>query len=388
MLNTSPQSLYDLTQRTRFRNGTVWVGLLAGTALAEDEALVNALHRDMVEDYLALTDEVFQVKEYERTKSIEQSQAEVDQELFLADAKAATERQKIAIRIAADDYLFAARVYDAQVRSIIMLAKEYAASVELEQLSEQAKRTQLAIDKEAVHLVEVETKIEIEGIQRAMVQADLARNQLEVAKAGVQVLEANIAAEKAELEIIDAEVDEAMAVVTLATLQADVAMILAEIVMKQLSKVKLAVEKEEITDGFAFIQSKLNDLLTIWGVKDRIEALKTKGAGDILDETVKLLSAEEADQDLKLVEMGDAQAVQAYDVNATGVELTAERGLRFDVVKAREGLQDAEENAKVQILDKRTWAEKLINAAQVGVYRNHQISTVSTTRSTEYISGA
>jgi hypothetical protein len=387
MLNTTPRSLHDLTEHTRFRNGTVWVGLLAGTALAEDEALVNALHRDTVESYLALTDEIFQVKEYERTKSIEQSQAEVDQDLLLADAKAATERQKIAIRIAADDYIFAARVYDAQVRGIIMLAKEYAAQVELEQLTEQAKRTQLAIDKEAIHLVEVETKIEIEGIQRAMVQADLARNQLEVAKAGVQVLEANIAAEKAELETIDAEVEEAMEVVTLANLQADVAMIMAETVMKQLSKVKLAVEKEEIADGFAFIQTKLNDLLTIWAVKGRIEALKTKSAGDILDETVKLLSAEEADQDLKLVEMADAKIVQDYDANATSDELSSERSLRFAVVNAREGLQDAEQNAKAQILSERTWAEMLINEAQKSVYKNHQIGTFSTTRTSEYISG-
>jgi hypothetical protein len=99
------------------------------------------------------------------------------------------------------------------------------------------------------------------------------------------------------------------------------------------------------------------------------------------------LSAEEADQDLKLVEMADAKIVQDYDANATSDELSSERSLRVGVVNAQEGLQDAEQSAKAQILSERTWAEMLINAAQKSVYKNHQIGTFSTTRTREYISG-
>ena len=69
MLDASPQAVLDLRRRTRERNRSVWVLMLAGTTLALDEATLNALFLDTIEAPVAIADEVYQVKEYERDQS-------------------------------------------------------------------------------------------------------------------------------------------------------------------------------------------------------------------------------------------------------------------------------------------------------------------------------
>ncbi|MDI6752783.1 MAG: hypothetical protein QME78_00125 [Thermodesulfobacteriota bacterium] len=376
----------DLTERTRFRNRTVWVGLLAGTPLAQNEALINILYQDMIEGYLAITDEAFALREHQRDLTTEQSRAEIDQERSLADAKAATERERLAIKITADEYMLAARIYDAQVRGLVMAAKEYASEVERGQLALEGRRAQLAAAKEGVRLKEVNAKIYYEAIQKAMVEADLAKNQLEVAKAYVRVAMAGIDATRAELEIIEADVKQAMAAVEKATLQADVAMTYAEVVTKQLSKIKLAVEQKEIAKGFDFVRSKLTDLLGIWTVRNRIENLREQGMEDVLAEILAVLEAEKGEQDLRLTEARNAQEVFDYEGAQTAASLVKERTQRVSWVTAKERLRAVENNAKVSILSKKTWAEELTDRAQAAVYGSHNISRFETHRQTEYVS--
>ena len=69
MLDATSQAVMDLRRRTRERNRTVWTPMLASTALALDEATLNSLFLDTIEAPVAIADEVYQVKEYERDQT-------------------------------------------------------------------------------------------------------------------------------------------------------------------------------------------------------------------------------------------------------------------------------------------------------------------------------
>ena len=81
MLDTNPLAVLDLRSRTRQRNRGVWTPMLAGTALALDEANLNALFLDTIEAPVAIADEVYAVKEYERDQSHLVALQEVNLEL-------------------------------------------------------------------------------------------------------------------------------------------------------------------------------------------------------------------------------------------------------------------------------------------------------------------
>ena len=78
MLEATPQSVMDLRTRTRARNKAVWTPMLAGTALALDEATLNSLYLDTIEAPVAIADEVMAVKEYERDQQFAISQQQVN----------------------------------------------------------------------------------------------------------------------------------------------------------------------------------------------------------------------------------------------------------------------------------------------------------------------
>lgn len=81
MLDTNPLAVLDLRSRTRQRNRGVWTPMLAGTALALDEANLNALYLDTIEAPVAIADEVYAVKEYERDQGHSIALQEVNLEL-------------------------------------------------------------------------------------------------------------------------------------------------------------------------------------------------------------------------------------------------------------------------------------------------------------------
>ena len=69
MLDANPQAVLDLRRRTRERNRSIWAPMLGSTALALDEAALNALYLDTIEAPIAIADEVYAVKEYERDQA-------------------------------------------------------------------------------------------------------------------------------------------------------------------------------------------------------------------------------------------------------------------------------------------------------------------------------
>ncbi len=382
-----PTGKSDLATRTRTRSEAIWVGMLSQSPLSPDEALLNLLHQDRVKSYLALTDEVFEVKEYEQAASNDQSLAEINQELFLAQDKAAAERLKIANRLAAENYLHAARMFDAQVRAVVMAAQEYAGQMAVAQLGAEAGQVAAQVAREGAHLEEIQTRISIEVVDQAMVQAELARSQLQVAQAGVKAVMADNEAAEAEVQVVEAQVQIALTTAEMATLQAEVALILAEVITKQLSKIRLGVMSEEIGILSAAVAEKLGALLTVWSSRSRVEDLRTQGATQLVAEVAALLTAEVAGTALEIQAGENAVDVATKEQAASTAELATESGAYAGVVSAKTNLFDTEYDGRTSAFQARAAAAKLINAAKVAVYGNRRILRYVTDRYNEYISG-
>ena len=379
----------ELATRTRERNALTWLSLDYGGIMAplvRMEADLDALAAPSIENFLAISDETWGIKEDQRDKTVELSQAEVDQDRLIAEAKAATGRAKIAIERAADEYVLAAKIYDAKVKGLIMGAKEYAALVEQEQLAVEESRTGLAIDKEALRLKKVKADTYLEEIARAQVEADIAKAQVEVAKAHVRAALAGIQAGEAEIKLIEAQTQVFIAEAEKATLQADVASIFAEIMTKQLSATKLAVGRAEIAAGYNYIQSKLDDALAQYETKELIEAMRTESEVARKIEIDLILAVEKAAQDLKLIQEEHARLAFTHEVNATQDNIAQEESLRNQLVVAKKALNAARTALVVQRESAQSAAAELVSKAQQGA-RNKQHTAWSWTTSIEHISG-
>ena len=380
----------SLATRTRQRNALTRFGFLYGGVMAplEDlEADLDAMALPSIENYIAISDEAWGIKETQRDRTIEVSQQEIDQDVFLAEAKAATGRAKIAIERAADEYTLAARVYDAKVKSLIMGAKEYAALVELEQLANEEARAGLAIDKEALHLLEVQTKTQMQTIEQAQVEADLAKAQVDVAKAHVRAAMAGIEAGEAEVKLIEAQTQVFIAEAEKATLQADVASIYAEILVKKLTETKFLVGRDEILAGYRHIQSKLDDALISYETKRLIEEIRTEAEAVLKDELDLFLEVEKAEQDLKTLEADYARLTLTFEETQTAINIQQDAAARAVLVAAKNRLSDARLALSMGRDGAQTVVQKLLNEAHKATYKASSRYTTSIMRQTEYISG-
>lgn len=379
----------SLAARTRERNALTWLTLGYGGIMAPlvtIETDLDSIARSSIENFMAISDEAWGIKETQRDRTVELSQAEVDQDILLADAKAATGRAKIAIERAADEYALAAKIYDARVKGLIMGAKEYAALVERDQLANEESQAGLAVDKEALRLTKIQADIYLENIQQAQVEADLAKAQVEVAKAHVRAAMSGIEAGRAEIELIEAEVQKYMAEADKATLQSDVAMIWAEIITKKLSEIKLGVGRAEIAAGFTYIQSKLDDALALYDTRGLIEAIRTEAETATKEELDLLLAVEKAEQDLRNLEQDYAQLTLTHEKTQTAINIEQDAAMREALVAARIRLADARMAQSIGRDKGQTTAQQVVNAAHVGTYAMSQSFITTLDRETEYIS--
>lgn len=367
MLVPDVSNVPDLQARTRLRNSTVWVAFDWGGVmqpLTREETYLNTLYGPMIESYMAETDEVFGIKAYQSQRLTEIENAKINQDGRIAEADAAAKRLAIAIRLLAEEYIHVARLFDATVKAQLMSAKEYAAEVEREQVEIEKLRAILGVAKAEARLKEINAEVFYEYVRRMEVEVDKLRAQVDVAKANVRALLADISAREAELTVIESELKEAMTVAEKATLQADIAAIYAEIIVKGLSKIRLAVETAEIAAGFAFIATKLNDLLAIWDVKDRMERFKAMTEEQIRTEVLAIIASEMAGEDLKKTEMTANEEVMAFETSKTTSELAQEQALTDQRLQARMALELAKSEHEMDLTDMNTWIKKIANTAQ------------------------
>ena len=380
----------QLNDRTRQRNDSLWISLDWGglmTPLATQQVTLDSLARPGIESFMAISDENWGIKEEQRDRTYELSQAEVANERQIADDKVATGRAKLAIQRATDEYALAVKIYDAKVRALLMGAREYAAQVELEQLSVEQSRAILAVAKEGLHQKQVNASIYYEYIQRAMVEADIAKGKVDVAKAQVRAIMADIEAGEADIKVVTAQIEQYIAQADKATLQADVAMIFAEILTKKLSTVKLDIGKKEIAAGFGYIQSRLDDALAHLATEKIEETLKADYANAALTETGLIFPDEKAAEDLREQEQLDARDIFTFTEGATNQNIQAETALKALAVTAKEALSDQRLATVEQRDAKETWAKLLIDAAERWTHKNMVRVAGSQSRETLTISG-
>jgi hypothetical protein len=362
-----------------------WGGLM--DPLVEQQEAMNLLGLGSIENYLAISDESWGMKDSQVDRTDEIDRAELDQGRQIIDAKVATERDKLALKTTTDAYVLAVRVYDAKVRALVMGAREYASLVEREQLEVEASRAVLAVAKEELRQDEINAKIYYEVIQRAQVEAELARAQVDVAKANVRALMADIEAGKAEVELIEAQVQEYVAMAEKATLQSDVAMIYAEIITKKLSVIKLDMSRQEIEAGFGYIQSKCDDMLALWETRTLVENFKAEAEALLLAEVDQTLVADRVQEDLREAAADNAVVAMQYEIDATTTNLSEEAGVRDGLVAAKKALSDTQREKTTEQLDKGTWAQILENVARIWAAKHGEHWNTLVERSTEYITG-
>jgi hypothetical protein len=377
----------QLNERTRLRNDSLWIALDWGglmTPLANQQAVLDGMAQPGIENFMAIGDETWEIKEYQRDRGYQLEQFGINQDRQIAADKVATGRAKLAIQRATDEYTLAVMVYAAKVKALLMGAKEFAAQVELEQLEVERQRSILAVAKEGLHLKEVTAKIYYEYIQRAMVEADIAKSQVEVAKAHVRAVMADIAAGEADIRVIQAQIEQYIAQADKASLQAEVAMIFARILTFKLNGVKLDVGQKEIAAGFGYIQSRLDDALTRMQTQKIEEGIKIDFEGTALTETNRILVDEKASEDLREVEMQDLRDVFIFTEAVTGQNIQDETALRQRSVTAKEALSDQKLAVREAEDTKKTWAQVLIDDAHKYTYKGAvRISASQLKRTTE-----
>jgi hypothetical protein len=368
----------NLDDRTRARNDSLWIALDWGglmTPLAAQQVALDSLARPGIESFMAITEENWGIKEFQRDRTYQVEQFAVNQDRQIADDKAGTGRAKLAIQRAMDEYTLAVKIYDAKVRALLMGAKEYVAQVELEQLAVALSGAVLAVAKEGLHQKQVNASIYYEYIQRAMVEADIAKSQVEVAKAHVRAVMADIAAGEADIKVITAQIEQYVAQAQKADIQADVAMTFAEILTKKLSAVKLDVGQKEIAAGFGYIQSRLDDALTHLATQKIEETLKTDFANTALTEAGLIFPDEKASEGLHEQEQLNAREVFDYTRATTYQNIQDETELRALSVTAKEALSDQRLAVREGEDIKKTWAQALVNTAQKYVHKNRVMKT-------------
>ena len=380
----------QLNERTRERNASLWISLDWGglmAPLAAQQVALDHLARPGIENFMAISDETWGIKEYQRDRTYTLEQFGINQDRQIADDKVATGRAKLAIQRATDEYTLAVRVFDSKVKSLLMGAREYAAQVELEQLAVALSESILAVAKEGLHQKQVNASIYYEWIQRQMVEADIAKYQVEVAKANVRAIMADIEAGEADIKVIMAQIEQYVAQADKAQLQASVAMIYAEILTKKLSAVRLDIGQKEIAAGFGYIQSKLDDALTQLATQKIEETLKVDYAAAALAEEQLILPDEKASEDLREQEQLDARDIFAYTESVTDQNIQDETALKALSVNAREALSDQHLAVREGEDTKKTWAQELENAAKRKTYELSHIGITSIDHKIQYISG-
>ena len=361
---------FDLKAGVYLRNQSVWGQTWEGLSLPELAVLEREAGKHwgfLVSSYLATIDEELRLKQLELDQINDLSQAEIEQERQLAWEKYETERQKLSIRMAAEEYFLAAKQYETQVKAVIMAAREYAAEMEREQALLEKARAELAVEKEQLRTQDLTAQVFLQAVERAMVEADVAKLKLQAARARVDIVEAEVAARRAEVALIEADVKEAMAEAERADLLADVASIFAQVVVKQLAPVKLDVETKEIEAGFRYIQAKLDDMLRLWSIREQSMEQRGEAERKLLEELGYQIEEEKREQQLRIdAVLKDRQALQ-YEIDRTFRAIGMEQLFRERVDRVKRENLNQKLRIELGLLNKNLWAEKVINAARRAV---------------------
>jgi len=103
----------QLSDRTRLRNDKLWLTLDWGgllDPLASQQVIEDSLGKPGIENYMAIPDEVWDIKESQRDRTYEIDQFAVEQDKYIAEEKVVVGLVKLAIQKATDEYVLAVKL--------------------------------------------------------------------------------------------------------------------------------------------------------------------------------------------------------------------------------------------------------------------------------------
>jgi len=325
---------YNLKTRTNLRNDTIWnginpivyMGLINSVSI--EESLFDNTNKKLVNTVVSIVDDDIRIKEEQLNDSSELEVAKIANEQSIADSKAVNERAIIALQTITNAYLIVVDKYIKDVQAILMSAREYALTIQEQEIPLGLLRAEIAEEKADARIAELDMRIDLEEINRKFVEVEVLKAELDVAKANVRLVMTQIEIDEAELKVIQARVDKALMAVEKVTLEADIALIFADIATRKLTETKYDVERAEITATYTWIADKLQSALDILTVRQsQIEEQIKLQNGLLVDET----SLAYAKLDNILIQYEETQsneAVQSYEESKTNLILQLEEALK------------------------------------------------------------
>jgi len=312
------------------RNTAIWKSLAPleymgiANPLNNNEIIADDLGKAMVINPVVVTDDAFRIKTEQRDSIIKLGYDKMENSKTLAAMDATTKRSVMALRIAANDYMFLVDKYISEVLGLIADAKDYALNVGKNVIILAKERAEIAEEKGAIYVKKVDIQIDLEEIQRKHVEIELLRAELAVAKTHTQLLMAEIDVQRAELRVIETDVKAAMAAVEKIQIEVNIEMVIADIITRSLTTVKYQVQVAEIAADFGMISAKLIAIEKI--IKEKKTQLTKKRQFEAANSRIigRQTAADLETQQKRIDEVKSSQSVQAYKKSKTANAVSTE----------------------------------------------------------------
>jgi hypothetical protein len=347
--------------------------------LSPNEVILDNLGKRLIKIPVTIVDDVIRIKEEQRDSLIKLGYDTIINQKTLTDMDAKTKRSVMALDTILNAYILLIEKYVNKVFSLIADAKDYAFNMGKKVVELAEIRAEIAEEKGAIYIQEIDLKIDLEAIDRKHVEIELLKANLSAAKAHTRLIMAEIDVKRADLRVIEVAVEQAMARLKQMQIEVDTEMVIADIIVRGLAAVKYSVESKEINAGFQMIKDRLCAVQKVIAEKKAQIETRSKSQESILEFISTLLKAEKETQQKRVDEIDSNVNILVHENTETQRVLSKE-----DILRTRLTTQEIKEitekiNAVKQTDNKKIWAAELIDGAQEWAAKNRKRST--TTRS-------
>jgi hypothetical protein len=368
---------FDLKARTKARSCWKALSPIAYTGIQSsiDETSLDEINRNLVQTMVGIVDDEYRIKEEQLLATIQLEYDKITAEQAIADARAVTQRTVFAMVAVTNAYVVSAERYVVAVKGLLMDAQEYALTIEQKRVAVGLLQAELAEEKAAIRIAEIDMKIELEALNRKFVEVDVLKAELNSSKADVKLVLAEIAIEEARLDEVEARVELAMTGVEEAKVMADIAMIFAEIATKQLTKRKYEVESAEIVAEFARIAAKLASILAILEIKQSQLSEQSRSQVELLGDVGELLVTKKDQLDTREEDAQNNLTVKDYEKAVIEAALAIEENLKERLLQTKIDHDDQRCSGSVSI-DAAHLAAERIKKRYYSFTDSHTVSLV------------
>jgi len=305
------------------RNGAIWQDYTdldyrgIENPLKSNGASLDVIGSSYVRNGMFIVDDKNRIMLVQLDDMIKLGNDTVSNDMAVIDLKAETQRTKMALESATNDYVLAVVRFADEVKSQIMEAKMFALELSRNEVTLSEKRATLADEKAAIQITETGLKIKIEELERKHVEIEKLRAELSVAKANTQLIMSEIDVKKAELAVINGQVQKAMAEVDKIELTTNVAITLADLLVRQIAGVRLESERADLSAIAQIIAMKLDASINNINTEIRNVQNKERYERDLLAFLGHIHNAKIRDQDHQLEIMEGEGRVQLFKEDTT-----------------------------------------------------------------------